>query len=62
MKTTTKIKYSIVLLVFQAQTLVAQTPGFNDDVQDVSVNDYIPALLVIAIATAYWMLKPKSKA
>lgn len=62
MNTTTKIIYSIALLVCQAQTLVAQTPGFTDDVQDVPVNDYLPALFILAIATAYWVLKPKTKA
>jgi len=35
---------------------------FPDDVQDVPVNDYLPALFIIAIATAYWVLKPKAKA
>jgi len=42
-------------------TLQAQEP-FTDDVQDVPVNDYLPVLLIIAIATAYWVLKPKTKA
>jgi hypothetical protein len=62
MKTTTKIIYSMALLVCQAQALVAQTPGFTDDVQDVPVDEYIPALLLITIAIAYWFLKPKVKA
>jgi hypothetical protein len=60
MKNIAKLKYSIALVLFTV-TLQAQET-FPDDVQDVPVNDYLPALFIIAIATAYWVLKPKAKA
>jgi hypothetical protein len=60
MKNITKIKYSVALVLFTF-TLQAQE-SFPDDVQDVPVNDYLPALFILAIATAYWVLKPKAKA
>jgi hypothetical protein len=60
MKNIAKLKYSVALVLFTV-TLQAQET-FPDDVQDVPVNDYIPALLILAIATAYWILKPKAKA
>ena len=55
-----KLKYSVVLVLFTV-TLQAQE-SFPDNVQDVPVNDYLPALFILAIATAYWVLKPKTKA
>jgi hypothetical protein len=60
MKNIAKLKYSIALVLFTV-TLQAQE-SFPDDVQDVPVDDYLPALFIIAIATAYWFLKPKAKA
>jgi len=60
MKNITKIKYSLALVLFTV-TLQAQE-SFPDDVQDVPVDDYLPALFILAVATAYWVLKPKAKA
>ena len=60
MKNITKIKYSLALVLFSV-TLQAQEP-FQDDTQDVPVDDYLPALFILAVATAYWVLKPKAKA
>ena len=62
MKTTKNIQLAVLVALSQVQFIAAQTPGFDDDVQDVPVNDYLPALFIIAIATAYWVLKPKAKA
>lgn len=59
MKNIAKLKYSVALVLFTV-ALQAQE-SFPDDVQDVPVNDYLPALFIIAIATAYWVLKPKAK-
>jgi hypothetical protein len=55
-----KIIYSLAFVLVSGM-LQAQEP-FTDDVQDVPVNDYLPVLFIIAIATAYWVLKPKAKA
>jgi hypothetical protein len=60
MKNIAKLKYSIALVLFTV-TLQAQE-SFPDDVQDVPVDDYLPALFILAMATAYWVLKPKAKA
>jgi hypothetical protein len=60
MKNIAKLKYSIALVLFTV-TLQAQE-SFPDDVQDVPVDDYLPALFILAMATAYWALKPKVKA
>ena len=60
MKNNSKKIYSLAF-VLVCGLLQAQEP-FPDDVQDVPVNDYLPALFIIAIATAYWVLKPKAKA
>ena len=62
MKTTKKIQLAVLVTLSQVQFIAAQTPTFDDDVQDVPVNDYLPALFIIAIATAYWVLKTKAKA
>ncbi|WP_396217619.1 hypothetical protein [Flavobacterium sp.] len=60
MKNIAKLKYSIALVLFTVM-LQAQE-SFPDDVQDVPVDDYLPALFILAVATAYWVLKPKVKA
>lgn len=60
MKNIDKLKYSVALVLFTV-TLQAQET-FPDDVQDVPVDDYLPALFILAMATAYWVLKPKAKA
>jgi hypothetical protein len=60
MKNIAKLKYSVALVLFTISLQAQET--FPDDVQDVPVNDYLPALFILAIATAYWILKPKAKA
>jgi hypothetical protein len=54
MKNTAKIIYSIAL-VLVTFTLQAQEP-FQDDTQDVPVDDYLPLLFITAIAIAYWLI------
>jgi hypothetical protein len=60
MKNNNKIIYSLAFVLVCG--LLQAQESFPDDVQDVPVNDYLPALFIIAIATAYWALKPKTKA
>lgn len=60
MKNNSKNIYSLAFVFISGLLQTQET--FPDDVQDVPVNDYIPALLLGAIATAYWFLKSKSKA
>ena len=59
MKNITKIKYSLALVLFSV-TLQAQEP-FQDDTQDVPVNDYLPALFITAIAVAYWLIHKRKR-
>jgi hypothetical protein len=60
MKNNSKKIYSLAFVLVCG--LLQAQESFPDDVQDVPVNDYLPALFIIAIATAYWVLKPKAKA
>jgi hypothetical protein len=61
MKNKTKIIYSLAIVLFQMQTLFAQTPGFDDDVQDVSVNNWIVPTVILGIIVVYFFIKKKSK-
>ncbi len=61
MKNKTKIKYSIAIILFQMQTLFAQTPGFDDDVQDVPVNNWIVPMAILGLIMVYFFIKKKSK-
>jgi hypothetical protein len=54
MKNTAKIIYSIAL-VLVTFTLQAQEP-FQDDTQDVPVDNYLPLLFITAIGIAYWLI------
>ncbi len=57
-----KIIYSLAFVLVCGLLQAQET--FPDDTQDVPVapiNDYLPALFLIAIALAYWALKPKPK-
>jgi hypothetical protein len=59
MKITTKIKYSLALVLFSV-TLQAQET-FPDDVNDVPIDDYnwIIAAAIIGIAIGYWSFQKK---
>jgi hypothetical protein len=58
MKNKTKMAFSIVFLLCQLPT-IAQTPGFDDDVQDVPINDYVLLLLTAGILLAYGLLQKR---
>ena len=60
MKNNSKKIYSLAFVLVCGLLQAQET--FPDDTQDVPVNDYLPVLFIIAIATAYWVLKPKAKA
>ena len=62
MKNNSKKRYSLVFVLVSG--MLQATEFFDDDTQDVPaepINDYLPALFLIAIALAYWALKPKPK-
>jgi len=60
MKNTTKIKYSLALVLFSV-TLQAQET-FPDDVQDVPINDYLPLLFMAGIGLVYWFTRKRKLA
>ena len=59
MKNSTKIRYSISIVLLQVQTLFAQTPGFDDDVQDVPVDNWIIPMTILGVALMYFFIKKK---
>ena len=40
MKTSKKIQLAVLVALSQVQFIAAQTPGFDDDVQDVPIDNY----------------------
>ncbi len=60
MKITTKIKYSLALVLFSV-TLQAQET-FPDDTQDVPVDDYLPLLFMAGIGLVYWLTRKRKLA
>jgi hypothetical protein len=61
MKNSTKIRYSIAIVLLQAQTLFAQTPGFDDDVQDVPVDNWILPMAIIGVCSMFYFIKKQTK-
>jgi hypothetical protein len=61
MKNKTKIKYSIAIILFQMQTLFAQTLGFDDDVQDVVIDIWIVPLMLLGIGMILFAINKKSQ-
>ena len=60
MKITTKINYSLALVLFSV-TLQAQET-FPDDTQDVPVDDYLPLLFMAGIGLVYWLTRKRKLA
>lgn len=55
-----KCKYWLVVLFLMINTFIyAQAPDFNDDVQDVPVNQYLYIFLIIGLGLGYYFLKRK---
>lgn len=55
-----KCKYCLVVLFLMINTFIyAQAPDFNDDVQDVPVNQYLYIFLIIGLGLGYYFLKRK---
>jgi hypothetical protein len=54
----TKIIWALTLTIVQIQTIAAEVPTFDDDVQDnppASINDWIIPVFFIAIGLAYYL-------
>lgn len=55
-----KCKYWLVVLFLMINTFIyAQAPDFNDDVQDVPVNQYLYIFLIVGLGLGYYFLKRK---
>lgn len=61
MKNSTKIRYSIAIVLLQVQTLFAQAPGFDDDVQDVPVDNWILPMALVGLGIMFYFIKKQNK-
>lgn len=61
MKQITKITIAVVFTMAQIQSLSAQTPGFDDDVQDVPVNQGIIAMAIIGITFVFLLIRKNKR-
>ncbi len=59
MKTTKNIQLAVLVALSQVQFIAAQTPGFDDDVQDVPVDNWIIPMTILGVALMYFFLKKK---
>jgi hypothetical protein len=61
MKNSTKIRYSIAIVLLQVQTLFAQAPAFDDDVQDVPVDTWIIPMALLGLGMMFYFIKKQTK-
>lgn len=59
MKTNRNIQLALVVALSQVQFIAAQTPGFDDDVQDVPVDNWVIPMALIGIVLMYFFIKKK---
>ena len=62
MKNRTEIKYAIVIALLQIQSVFAQAPVFDDDVQDVPINDWILPMMLLGVGIVFFYLKKRQPA
>ena len=60
MKTTKKIQLAVLVTLTQVQFIVAQTPTFDDDVQDVPVDNWVIPMTILGVALMYFFIKKKN--
>jgi hypothetical protein len=61
MKNSTKIRFSIAIVLIQVQTLFAQAPAFDDDVQDVPVDNWILPMALLGLGIMFFIINKKSQ-
>jgi hypothetical protein len=61
MKNSTKIRYSIAIVLLQVQTLFAQAPTFDDNVQDVQVDNWILPMTLLGLGSMFYFIKKQTK-
>jgi hypothetical protein len=59
MKTSRKIQLAVLVTLSQVQYIAAQTPGFDDDVQDVPVDNWLIPMAILGVALMYFFIKKK---
>ena len=62
MKNRTEIKHAIVIALLQIQSIFAQAPVFDDDVQDVPINDWILPMMLLGVGIVFFYLKKRQPA
>jgi hypothetical protein len=62
MRNRTEIKYAIVIALLQIQSIFAQAPVFDDDVQDVPINDWILPMMLLGVGIVFFYLKKRQPA
>ena len=62
MKNRTEIKYAIVIALLQIQSIFAQAPVFDDDVQDVPINDWVLPMMLLGVGIVFFYLKKRQPA
>ena len=62
MKNRTEIKYAIVIALLQIQSIFAQAPVFDDDVQDVPINDWILPMILLGVGIVFFYIKKRQPA
>ena len=60
-KNRTEIKYAIVIALLQIQSIFAQAPVFDDDVQDVPINDWILPMMLLGVGFVFFYLQKKKQ-
>jgi hypothetical protein len=61
MKNRTEIKYAIVIALLQIESIFAQAPVFDDDVQDVPINDWVLPMMLLGVGIVFFYLKKKKQ-
>ncbi len=61
MKTTKNIQLAVLVALSQVQFIAAQTPGFDDDVQDVPVDNWILPMALVGVCSMFYFIKKQTK-
>ncbi len=57
MKTSKKIQLAVLVALSQVQYITAQTPGFDDDVQDVPIDQWVVPMVILGVTLMYFFIK-----
>ncbi len=57
MKTSKKIQLAVLVALSQVQYRTSQTPGFDDDVQDVPIDQWVVPMVILGVTLMYFFIK-----